>query len=161
MKFIKTPTLLKNRRGVNAVISNVILVGAVIAVGFAVLVWSQSQALSYNEQYSTAIDSDTAQLRERLAFEYIKYDSEGKLTVYLMNSGTIGGVSIANAYVNGIPYPVDTLYLLHDDTPVSHLDTNQEGYFWISGLSLDLEKDYPIMIVTGRGSSFVATFATQ
>lgn len=163
MKRIKTPKLLKNRQGVNAVISNVILVGAVIAVGFGMLIWSQTQASSYNSQYSSAVESDTAQLLERVAFEYIHYDtSTNNLTVYLMNSGTNDGINITTAYINNIPYSVTTLHLLDDHTQTSSLDTTQEAYFWISpDPSLELGKSYSITIVTGRGSSFVGTFATQ
>jgi flagellar biosynthesis/type III secretory pathway M-ring protein FliF/YscJ len=129
---MKTLKLFKNRRGVSAVISNLILIAAVIAVGFTVLVWSQTQSSNYTNMYGNAIKSDTDQLRERLAFEYIHYDSTS-LTVYLMNSGTIGDVSIASVYVDNVSYASPTL------AP----GTN-----------------FPVTVVTGRGSSFVATFAT-
>jgi len=161
MKLIKTPNLLKNRRGISAVISNLILIGAVIAVGFVMLVWSQSQSSIYNNQYSNAIKSDTDQLRERVAFEYLYYDKTGNIfKVYLMNSGTIGNVSIANVYINNTSYATPALRLL-SDTPTNSLNATQEGYFSISpSPSLALGKNYPIIIVTRRGSSFAATFAT-
>ena len=160
-KFIKTLNLLKNRHGVSAVISNLILIAGVIAVGFTVLLWSQAQSSSYTNSYGNAIRSDTDQLRERLAFEYIHYDPTGNLTVYLMNSGTIGNIRIANVYVDNVACGAPALHLLNG-TPTNSLNATQEGYFTISipSLSSALGKNYPITIVTGRGSSFVATFAT-
>jgi hypothetical protein len=160
MKVMKTLNLLKNRRGVSAVISNLILIAAVIAVGFVVLVWSQTQSSNYTNMYGNAIKSDTDQLRERLAFEYIHYDSTG-LKVYLMNSGTIGDVSIASVYIGNVSYASPSLRLLSDNAQVSSLNATQEGYFSISpSPTLAPGMSYPITIVTGRGSSFVATFAT-
>jgi len=159
MKLKKTLNLLKNRRGVSAVISNLILIAAVIAVGFVVLVWSQTQSSNYNNLYGNAIKSDTDQLRERVAFEYIHYET-GNLTVYLMNSGTIGDVSIASVYINNVSYASPSLFLLND-TPTSSLNATQEGYFSIPpSPTLAPGVNYPITVVTGRGSSFVATFAT-
>ncbi len=157
---MKTLKLFKNRRGVSAVISNLILIAAVIAVGFTVLVWSQTQSSNYTNMYGNAIKSDTDQLRERLAFEYIHYDSTG-LTVYLMNSGTIGDVSIASVYVDNVSYASPTLHVLSDGTETSSLNATQEGYFTISiSPALAPGTNFPVTVVTGRGSSFVATFAT-
>jgi hypothetical protein len=156
---MKTLRLFKNRRGVSAVISNLILIAAVIAVGFTVLVWSQNQSSNYTNMYGNAIRSDTDQLRERLAFEYIRYET-GSLTVYLINSGTIGNVSIANVYIDSIERGAPELYFLNG-TSTNSLDTAQQGFFSISPLSdLASGSNYPIIIITGRGSSFVATFAT-
>jgi hypothetical protein len=42
MKLRKVAKLFRDRGGVSAVISNVILVGAVIAVGFGVMAWTSS-----------------------------------------------------------------------------------------------------------------------
>ncbi len=151
----------KNRRGISAVISNLILIAAVIAVGFTVLVWSQTQSSNYTNLYGNAIRSDTDQLRERLAFEYIHY-SNSTVTVYLMNSGTIGNVSVASVYVNNASYASPPLHLLNK-TPVISLNITQEGYFTVaipSSAALAPGINYPITVITGRGSSFVATFAT-
>ena len=161
MKLMKTLNLLKNRRGISAVISNLILIGGVIAVGFSVLLWSQAQSSSYTSSYGNAIRSDTDQLRERVAFEYIQYNNNtGNLTVYLMNSGTIGNVSIASVYADKTAYGAPALYFLNG-TSTNSLNVTQQGYFSISPpSSLASGKDYSIIIITGRGSSFAATFAT-
>ena len=162
MRLMKALSMLKNnRRGVSAAISNLILVGAVIVVGFAVLVWSQYQSSTYNAAYGNAIKADTDQLRERVSFEFIYYNgTSNDLRVYLMNTGTIGGVSIASVRINNTSYDSPSLLLLNG-TPASSLGAAQEGYFLIfPSPTLELGKNYPIIIVTGRGSNFVATFAT-
>jgi predicted PurR-regulated permease PerM len=158
-RFLK---LLKSRRAVSAVISNMILVAAVIAVGFAMLGWAQSQSSNYTNQYGRAISSDINQLQERIVFEYIRYDNaKNNLTVYLMNSGTIGNVIIATVYVNNTPNSTIVLRLLSSGASISSLNATQEGYFSIIPYpSLASGANYSIKIITGRGSSFVGTFST-
>ena len=73
--------LLHRRRGFSAVISNVILTGAVVAVSFAVLFWTQYRSSAYNEQYSEAMNADIARLKERLAFEYVFYNTTSPKTL--------------------------------------------------------------------------------
>jgi hypothetical protein len=158
----RAQNLFKSGRAVSAVISNLILIGAVIAVGFSMLVWAQSQSSSYNNQYSQAVSADINQTKERIVFEYVYYDNvKNNLTVYLMNSGTIGNVNIMTVYVNSTPYSTINLKLLSTGAPTSSLGTSQEGYFSISpSPSLPLGKNYSIDVITRRGSSFVSTFAT-
>jgi predicted PurR-regulated permease PerM len=159
VKHMKALNLYKNKRAISAVISNLILIAAVIAVGFVVVVWSQTQSSNYTNMYGNEINSQTNQLRERLAFEYMHYNSTG-LTVYLMNSGTIGDVSVARVYVSNDTY-APTLHLLSTNAQITSLNATQEGYFSIiPSTSLAPGVNYPITVVTGRGSSFVATFAT-
>jgi predicted PurR-regulated permease PerM len=158
-RFLK---LLKSRRAVSAVISNMILVAAVIAVGFAMLAWAQSQSSNYTNQYGRAISSDINQLQERIVFEYISYNnSKNNLTVYLMNSGTIGSVSITTAYVNNTPNSTIALRLLSSGASINSLNATMEGYFSIIPYpSLAPGTNYSIKVITGRGSSFVSTFST-
>jgi hypothetical protein len=139
-----------------------ILVAAVIAVGFAMLGWAQSQSSNYTNQYGRAISSDINQLQERIVFEYIRYDNaKNNLTVYLMNSGTIGNVIIATVYVNNTPNSTIVLRLLSSGASISSLNATQEGYFSIIPYpSLASGANYSIKIITGRGSSFVGTFST-
>jgi hypothetical protein len=161
MKSAGLRKLLKNRRALSDVISNMILLAGVIVIGFIMMVWSQNQAATYNAQYSSAINSNTEQLRERIAFEYIYYNgTSNTLKVYLMNSGTIGKVSIANVYVDNRQY-APALESLPSLADASSLNATQEGFFQISpSPSLGLLTNHQIIIVTGRGSSFAATFAT-
>jgi len=153
---------LKNKNAVSAVISNMILVAAVIAVGFSMLSWTQSQSSNYTNQYGRAVSSDIDQLKERIVFEYIYYDNDkNNLTVYLMNPGTIGNVNITTVYVNNTPNSTIALRLLSSGASINSLNATQEGYFSISPFPiLALGTNYSIKIITWRGSSFVSTFST-
>jgi hypothetical protein len=148
------------------VISNLILIGAVIVVGFGVLGWSQSQSLSYKQQYSSVISSDINQLQERIVLEWAYYNSTlTNLKAYLMNSGTVN-VTIQTAYVGSQSGSLTqysfTLYNFQNQ-PVSGKTLNattgmREGYVLISPIILG-SGSYLIRIITAGGSAFVFTFA--
>ena len=158
--------LLHGRRAVSVVVSNVILVGAVIAVSFVVLSWAQYRSSAYNEQYSEVMNADIARLNERLTFEYVFYNnSTKKLHVYLMNCGTIDNVTVQTVYVKdatGAPIQVNSsITLLHfNGTQIADkdLDRGEEGYFMLSSLNLVTGTSYSVRVVTGRGSTFDHTF---
>jgi hypothetical protein len=164
MDLRKIWKLLRERRAVSTVVSNVILAGAVIAVSFVVLFWAQYRSSAYNAQYSEAMNADIARLKERLAFEYVFY-SGGNLTVYLMNCGTIDNVTVRTVYVKdatGAPIQVSSSITLmqFNGTQIADkdLDRGEEGYFVLSSLSLSTGASYSLRIVTGRGSTFDHTF---
>jgi hypothetical protein len=162
----RAQNLLKSGRAVSAVISNLILIGAVIVVGFGMIVWAQTQSSNYNQQYSSIINSDINQLQERIALEACYYNSTlTNLRAYLMNSGTVN-VTIQTVYVgsqssNLIPYSF-TLYNFQGQTvPGKTLNATtgmREGYVQISPITLS-SGSYQIRIITQRGSAFVFTFA--
>ena len=163
--------LLLRKRGVTPVISSVILTGAVIAVSFVVLSWTQYRSSAYNEQYGDAMDADIAKLKERLTFEYIFYNgAQDNLSVYLMNSGTIDGIEIKTVYIydssNALIeiFPNSTspnlpLYPFQSWDKISGLDIGEEGRLVLT-LSTSLEKDayYCVKVVSVRGSTFENTF---
>ena len=166
MDLRKVWKLLHGRRGVNAVISNVILVGAVIAVSFVVLLWAQYRSSAYNEQYGEAMNADIAKLKERLAFEYVFYNQSGSsLWVYLMNCGTIDNVTVKTVYVSnsaGELKVFSNITLMHFngvEIADQDLDRGEEGYFVLSSLDgLMAGTSYSVRVVTGRGSTFDHTF---
>ncbi len=148
----------KNKTGVSAVISNIILVAAVIVVGLATLGWVQSQSSQYQQTQTGVVNKDVSQLQERLTFEYIAY-SNPTLTVYVLNSGTINGLNVTSVKVgNNAPVTVTNLHLLNG-TSVSSLNTGQDGYFTTSVGTLSAGTTYTIKVITSRGSSFVTNFA--
>jgi len=164
MDLRKAWKLLHGRRAVSVVVSNVILTGAVIAVSFVVLAWTQYRSSAYNEQYGEAMNADIAKLKERLAFEYVFY-SGGNLTVYLMNCGTIDNVTVQTVYVKdaaGVPIQVNSSITLmqFNGTQIADkdLDRGEEGYFVLSSLSLSTGASYSLRVITGRGSTFDHTF---
>jgi len=164
MDLRKAWKLLHGRRAVSVVVSNVILTGAVIAVSFVVLAWTQYRSSAYNAQYSEAMNADIAKLKERLAFEYVFY-SGGNLTVYLMNCGTINDTIVKTVYVSTstgeLINVTSNITLMHfNGTQIADqdLDRGEEGYFVLSSLDLVTDTSYSIQVVTGRGSTFDHTF---
>jgi len=158
----KIRKMLRGRRAVSAVVSNVILTGAVITVGFVVLAWTQSRSSAYNEQYSEAMNADVARLKERLTFEYVFYNnSANNVSVYVMNSGTINSINITTVYVSNATWFTSnssiTLKFLNG-TSTNDLDTGEEGYFVLRQVSLVTGNSYSVKIITGRGSTFESTF---
>ena len=167
MNLRKIWKLLHGRRGVSAVISNVILTGAVIAVSFVVLAWTQYRSSAYNDEYSEAMDADIARLKERLVFEYVFYDQSGStLSVYLMNCGTINDTTVKTVYVTtstGEPIEVFSSITLRyfdgNEIPDQDLDRGEEGKIVLSSLDgLEADESYSVRVVTGRGSTFDHTF---
>jgi len=162
----RIPNLLRNRRGISPVISNIILVAAVIVAGFAVLAWTLFTSSSYVDQYGSTVNSDINKLRERVAFEYIFYNNTAtpkSLSVYIMNFGQVGQVNVTTAYVSNsswlATFPSPQLRFLNA-TQTSYLNAGQEGYFVLSlgSITLKTNSSYTVKIVTWRGSIFESTF---
>ena len=145
--------LIKNKRAVSAVISNMILIAAVIVVGFAVLDWSQIQSSNYQKQYTGVINANIEQLQEKIIFEYAVVNGT-QIHVYLLNAGTVGDVTIAAVFVNGEHNSNITLHPFEGTSPIPSLNVGAQAYFSVltSGSS-----PYIIKIVTGRGSTFVGS----
>ena len=164
MKLRKVAKLFRDRGGVSAVISNVILVGAVIAVGFGVMAWTYSQSSLYQAQYRESVNSDIDKLRERVAFEYVFYNSTaGNLSVYLMNSGKVDDVNFTTVYISNSSWIVtftsvqfQLKFLNGASTP--DLDMGREGYFALGSVTLRSGNAYTVKVVTWRGSSFENSF---
>lgn len=146
-----------NKKAVSAVLSNLILIAAVIVVGFAVVAWGQNQAVQYQQTQSRVINDDINQLQERLSFEYISYDGT-VLKVNILNSGTNNNINVTSIKVGNNPsLTVNNLYFLNG-TQVNGLNVGQDGYFTVDFTpSLD-HGTYTIKITTNRGSDFAADF---
>lgn len=162
LKFVRV------KCAVSPVISNVILVGAVIAVGFSTLFWLQSLVYNYGVLYSEAVKANIDRLKEKLAFEYVYYDGTNKsLSVYLINCGTVDNVNITTVYlsfangtiINIYPYSKFTLKTFFHVPIINHtLNRGEEGYFTLSQLALT-SGSYVIRVTTKRGANFDYTFA--
>jgi archaellum component FlaG (FlaF/FlaG flagellin family) len=167
MKLIRISKSLKEKRAVSAVISNMILLGAVITVGFAVLAWTYSRSNSYMEQYGDAVSTDIDMLREKVTFEYISYSynaTAGNLTVYIMNCGKVDAVNLTTVYVSNSSW-VSRFYNINlkflNGTSTTRLNTGEEGYFLLSSTTLrplQTGASYKVTIITRRGSSFENAF---
>jgi len=162
--ILRLRKLIRCRRGINAVISNVILTGAVIAVSFFVWNWMQYRASDYSTQIGSATSSGIDKLKERVAFEYVFYRT-AIVSAYIMNSGTVDNVTVQTVYImnsTGAIVKTDTNPTLESFSgtpmPYQDLDISQEGRFQIPLGSGLVPGSYTIQIVTGRGSIFVNTF---
>jgi len=159
---------LSDKRAVSNVISATIMVGTVITLGFAVLAWSQSVSSNYNYQFSQTVTAEVDRLKEKLVFEYIYYNSSStpkKVSLYLLNSGTINNITILSVYISnssGWLQSFSNPYLtLLNGSPASdqYIDMREERRTNLS-LSTSLKKyaDYSVRIVTGRGATFDSNF---
>jgi len=167
MLIKKISRILLNKRAMNNAVSATIMTSVVIALGLSVFTWAQARSSDYNSEFSETVDTETAKLREKLAFEYIFYDgtSSSNLTVFLLNCGTIDDVKIKTVYIydrsNDLIefFSKPRLYSFQglDEIPDQDLDIQDEGRlvlhlsFWLSGF-------YNIRIVTVRGATFDTDF---
>jgi len=166
MRRLRFLALFEARRAVSAVISNVILIAAVIVVGFAALAFTQSTSNTYVTQYGSSVRSSSEQLAESLAFEYAYYNGTAKsLWVYIVNCGKINAVSLTAAYVANATWTNSTFtialnWLNGTSISSNHLDMGQEGYFVWPAIVLPQGNSYTLKITTRRGSSFEYQLAT-
>ena len=167
MLIRKISKIIFNKRAMNNAVSATIMTSVVIALGLSVFTWAQARSSDYNSEFSEAVDTETAKLREKLAFEYIFYDgtSSSNLTVFLLNCGTIDDVKIKTVYIydrsNDLIefFSNPRLYSFQGlvEIPDQDLDIQDEGRlvlhlsFWLSGF-------YNIKIVTVRGATFDTDF---
>ena len=163
MQIRKIFKILFDKRAINNAVSATIMTSVVIALGLSVFTWAQARSSDYNSEFSETVDTETAKLREKLAFEYVFYDGQN-LTVFLLNCGTIDDVKIKTVYIydsGGAPIQIFSnppLYSFHgwDEIPDQDLDIQEEGRVV---LSADLPSGfYNIKIVTGRGATFDTDF---
>ncbi len=145
-----------DRRALSPVISSIIMASVVIALSFTVLAWAQFRTSDYAETYGETTDAEIAKLKERLIVEYIFYDdSSGNLSIYLLNCGTIGNVTIESVRVQNDTYNErfsDTL-ITDDD-----LDVGADGCIIVPNITLTKGENYFVSIETERRSLFDSRF---
>ena len=159
MSFKPFHLLVKNRRAVNTVMSNLILIAAVIVVGFVVLAYVRSTANDYQTQYQQTVNSDIDKLKETLAFEYVHYDATGKVHIYFMNAGNVN-VEIDKVFLStstdNFPF---TMYDLNNNLQTSHvLGIGEERQIILQNITL-VSGTYIVKLTTMRGLTFANNFA--
>ena len=109
----KSSRLTFDKKALSNAMSATILTVAVIALSLAVFRWGEGRASSYNNDFDRAVDRETAELKEKIIFEYVSYDkTSNDITVYLLNCGDIDDVEIKSVFVaNGS-------WLQHFSTPI-------------------------------------------
>ena len=91
----KSSRLTFDKKALSNAMSATILTVAVIALSLAVFRWGEGRASSYNNDFDRAVDRETAELKEKIIFEYVSYDkTSNDITVYLLNCGDIDDVEI-------------------------------------------------------------------
>ncbi|MDH5460863.1 MAG: hypothetical protein OEZ29_03000 [Candidatus Bathyarchaeota archaeon] len=164
MLIKKISRIIFNKRAMNNAVSATIMTSVVIALGLSVFTWAQARSSDYNSEFSETVDTETAKLKEKLAFEYIFYDGQN-LTVFLLNCGTIDDVKIKTVYIydryNNLKeiFSDPLLYSFHDweKIPDQNLDIQDEGRLVLPPSS-SLSGFYNIKIVTVRGATFDTDF---
>lgn len=153
-------TFFFGKRGMNSVVSSVIMAGVAITLGFAVLGWTQIRAEEQNNNYSEITDSNINKLQEKIVFEYVKYENNHTLSVYLFNCGENNDISIVGVYLSNDTWiqKFDNIELkFFNGTPTDDLDYREEGYFLLN-VNLSENTNYSVRIMTYRGRSFVRGF---
>jgi hypothetical protein len=164
MQIRKIFRILFDKRAINNAVSATIMTSVVIALGLSVFTWAQARSSDYNSEFSETVDTETAKLREKLAFEYIFYDGQN-LTVFLLNCGTIDDVKIKTVYIydsGSAPIQIFSdppLYPFHGWVviPSQDLDIQDEGRL-VLPFSPSPGVLYNIKIVTVRGAPFDTDF---
>ncbi len=150
---ISLPTLRANRRAINAVLSNLILIAAVLAVGFSVLIWSQYQSAKYQTEYSTEVNDNIERIQEKIVFQYVVKEVDGNISAYLLNCG-IQDVDVRQVYVNG--HNCSAAFNLYPIGAATSLSPNAQAKISIAASGIvPVESQYTVKIITERGSDFV------
>lgn len=158
--FTPIHMLVKNRRATSAVVSNLILIAAVIVVGFVALGYARSTSNNYQTQYGQTVNSDIDKLKETLSFEYAFYNSTSKnLYVYFLNSGTTN-VKVDMVFLSTSSQNVTfSMYYKNGQPDPTHIiNIGQEGYIVYNTNTSLSSGIYTVKLTTGRGSSFAYDF---
>lgn len=152
---------LRGQSGVSAVISNMILIAAVIVVGFVALSYAQSMSADYRADYGKTVNSDIGKLKEFLVMQYCQYNNTTKqLTVYLLNSGTVS-LDVKAVYVDNSPVAGFSVYPMSDSQPILNRSigggVGAYAVLNLTGVAVQAGTN-SIKIVTGSDSNFVFTF---
>jgi hypothetical protein len=160
--FRKIRNFIFNSRGVNAIISSVLLASGVIATGFVVLAYTQQRAMETNIQYADNTSKNIERIQEKLAVEHINYNhTSNELTVFLINCGQSNDLGLVKTYLTNESWVnlfEDIELKLLNDTNTQSLDVSEEGFFKLS-IVLTEDTEYTIQIRTMRGRYFVETFS--
>jgi archaellum component FlaG (FlaF/FlaG flagellin family) len=135
-----------------------ILIAAVIILGFVVLSFAQTNSQNYEYRYQETVNSDISKLKESVSFEYAYYNATTKnVLVYLLNSGDVA-VTVNKAYLSSSPQNVAfSMYYKNGAACASHvLESGQEGYIVVNA---NLGSGYyQVKVVTERESNFAYDF---
>jgi hypothetical protein len=149
----------RNRRAISAVISNIILIGAVVSVGLVALTYARSASINYQSEYAETINSDINKIKESLTFEYAYYSSN-QLTLYVMNSGPVD-VTIKSISINSSPVAVAdlTIHPMGSDQEISNvIAQGAEVSIVLNTIGITINEENNVKIISGSDSNFAYNF---
>jgi len=158
-RIIPKFVLIGNLHAVNTVIANMILIAAVIVMGFVVLSYVLSNSNDYKTEYQQTVSAEIQKLKETLAYEYIYYNSTSKeLSIYVMNAGTID-LQVDKVYLNTATesFAFRIFDLSGQEKTDKTIAVRQERIIIVSNLDLS-SGVYTVKLMTTRGLIFANNF---
>ncbi len=134
----------RNRRGVSAVVSNLILIAAVITLGLVALGFARSTSIGYQTDYARSVGEDISKLKESLTFEYVHH-AGNSLEAYVLNSGTTN-VTIAGVSVNGSPATLQSITPMDGGSAITVVE---------KGMSVKITLDISGVTINGNGENTI------
>ena len=136
----------RSNKAMSPVIANVIMAGAVIAVGTAVLVWALSNFNSQQTEADTLFSDKSDQLKESFVVEDVWFHADGDryINVTLRNVGMINfQVATIAVCTQGSDY--ETIWEGDLEIQEGTASTITISFPWVSG-------EYFIRVTTARGN---------
>jgi flagellin-like protein len=150
--------LVRCKKAVSPVVSNLVLVAVVIVLGFAALMYARTISASYQSDYHSSVTSDIDELKESLAFEQAFYNSTGgSVHIYFINSGRIS-ITIDQVFLS-VSNENFTFTMKHMDGALASNNEVSVGAERQVVVAQALpEGSYTVRLVTLRGLSFAYSF---
>jgi len=161
--MIQKKLSMKNRRGVSNIIGSLIVLAIVASVGSVILFQGLNQISAFNYDLETFDKQHSAELREDILFEHVRFDPAGTdVILYLANIGSID-TTVATVTI----VKIDTQELIlrevlltgntilledHIELTVPNADLSLGAGDW-SDVYYD-DKNYKISIATSKGKFF-------
>jgi len=147
----------RKRRGLATVVTSAIMMSAVVILGSAGVVWSQTSLSSQQVEMSNSVDGYINKLSESMVYEYVYCSDEpcGTIIVVLTNVGEIGldvtKISISDK-ISGFAkiHPVSSGSIMPDNSiVVSITDPSFSSY-----------SVFDVMVETARGNIIQTQIST-
>jgi hypothetical protein len=153
MRWLQT----RKRRGLATVITSAIMMSAVVILGSAGVVWSQTSLNSQQVEMTNSVDGYINKLGESLSYEYVYCSDEpcGTIIVVLTNVGEIGldvtKISISDK-ISGFAkiHPVSSGSIMPDNSIVVSITDPSFSSYSVLG----------VMVETARGNIIQTQIST-
>jgi len=147
----------RSNKAVSPVIANVIMAGAVIAVGTAVLVWALSNFRSEQAEADILFSNKSEKLKENFVIEDVWFyeDGDRHVDVTVRNVGTIDlQVATIAVCVCGEGSDYEMVWEEGEEIQEEEAETITVSFLWISG-------EYFIRVTTARGNQVTQSYNTS